>query len=91
MSGFTVPMSGFSDSLNVADMQCPVMKRMFFIQQKISQEQLQKLRGLMDAVFYVVIVCPDKGIAEIPCLLSKDIVCYIKTEGAQTLDEENCR
>ena len=33
------------------------MKRMLLIQQKVPQEQLQKLRRLMNAVFQIVIVC----------------------------------
>ena len=43
-----------------AYVQCPVMKRMILIQQKISQESLKVLRGFMNAVFQIIIICPDQ-------------------------------
>ena len=68
------------------------MKRMLLVQQKVPQEQLQKLRRLMNAVFQIVIVCPDEGITEVPGVFCKNIVSHIKAERPKILDEENrCR
>ena len=67
------------------------MKRILLSEQKILKEHLQKLCCFMDTVFQIIIVCPDKRIAEIPCVLCKDIVCHVETQGAEVLDEEYSR
>ena len=36
-------------------MQCPVMKRMLFIQEQIFKEQFQELCCFMDSVFQIVV------------------------------------
>ena len=65
-----------------------VMKRILFPKQQILKEQLQEFCCFMNTVFQIVVVCPDKRIAEIPCVLSKDIICYIEAQGTEILDKE---
>lgn len=43
-----------------------------------------------EAVFQVIIVRPDERIAEVPSILSKNVIGRIKTERSQILDEEYC-
>ena len=45
----------------------------------------------MDAVFHIIIVCPHKGIPEIPRILSKNIIRHIKAGRTQILDKKHCR
>lgn len=71
-----------------ADMQCPVMQRIVFIQQEIAKERFKVLCRLMNAFFQVVIVCPDQRITKIPRIFGKNIVCYIKAQRVQILDKE---
>ena len=69
-------------------MQCPVMQRMFLVQQEIAKEHLKELRRFVNAVFQVIVICPDQWIPKIPSVLSKNIVCHIKAQRAQILDKE---
>lgn len=62
------------------DMQCPIMKWMILVQQEILEKQLKEFRRLMNAIFQVIIICSDKCIPKIPCMLSKNVVCHIKTQ-----------
>ena len=45
----------------------------------------------MDSVFQIVIICPDKGIAEIPYILSKNVIRHFKTKCPKIFDKENGR
>ena len=67
------------------------MERMIFVQQQILQKQFQILCRLMDTVFQIIIIGSDEGIAEVPCILSKNVVGHVKTECSQIFDEEHCR
>ena len=74
-----------------ADVQCPVMKRMILIQQQISQKQFQIFCRLMDTVFQIIVVGSNKGVAEVPGILSKNVVGHIKAKRPQILYEEHRR
>ena len=72
-------------------MQCPVMKRIAFIQKEIAKEQFKVLCCFVNAIFQIVIVCPNERITEIPCILGKNVICHVKPQRSQILDEEHCR
>ena len=58
------------------------------IEQQVPQKQLQILRRLMDTVFQVIVIRADKGIAEIPRVLGKNIIRHVKTKRPQVLDKK---
>ena len=64
------------------------MKRMILAQKEIAEEYLKKLCRLVNAVFQVIVICPDQRIPKIPRILGKNVVRYIKAQRAQILDEE---
>ena len=72
----------------VLDRQCPVMQRMILVQQEIAEEYFKEFRRFVNAVLQVIVICPDQRITKIPSILSKNIVCHIKTQRAQIFDEE---
>ena len=61
-------------------MQCPVMKRMILVQNEIAEEQFKVLCRFVNAIFQIIIVCPDQRIPKIPCILGENIICHVKTQ-----------
>ena len=67
------------------------MKWMILVQQEILEKQLKEFRRLMNAIFQVIVICSDQCIPKIPCILSKNVICYVKTKRTQILNEEHGR
>ena len=77
---------GFSE--NSANMQKPVVKRVIFVQQEVANENLKVFRCSVETVFQIVIICPDKRVSEIPCILGENLVCHVKTERPEVFDKK---
>ena len=54
----------------------------------VSMKHLKELRRLMNTILQVIVICPDQCVPKIPCVLSKNVVRYVKAQRAQVLDEE---
>ena len=61
-------------------MQCLVMKRIILVQKEIAEEQFKVLCRFVNAIFQIIIVCPDQRIPKIPCILGKNIICHVKAQ-----------
>ena len=55
-----------------------------------SSKQFQILCRLVDTIFQIIVIGPDEGISEVPCIFSKNVVGHIKAKGPQIFDEEHC-
>ena len=71
-----------------ADMQRPVLKRMTLIQEKIPQENFKIFCRLINAIFQVIVICPDQRIPKISGMLSKNIICHIEAKSTEVLDKK---
>lgn len=76
---------------DATDMQLSVAKRMVLVQEKVAEEPLKILRRLVNAIFQVIIIRPDKGIPKIPCVLGKNIIRDVEAQRAQVFDEKHSR
>ena len=58
-------------------------------QKKIAEEQLQELRGGVNALLQIRIVRSDQGVAEVPRILFKGVVVHTEAEGFHILDHKH--
>ena len=66
-----------------------VVQLIVFSEQKVSQKQFQIFCCLMDVFLQIRIIGTHKRIAEVPCIMSENIVGCRKSQRPQVLNEEN--
>lgn len=71
------------------NMQISVLQLMVCSEQKIFKKLFKELCCSVYSIFQIVVICPDKSVAEIPWIFRKNIIAYIESEGLQIFYDKN--